>query len=235
MDIFGRALLDFQAGRYSEDITTISSLEEKDVIPIPYLFRDYESMPALEQEALKHCCGKVLDIGCGAGSHSLYLQQKGLDITALDISPGAIEVCRQRELQKVVQANIMTYSGEKFDTMLMLMNGIGIVGNLIGLRKFLKHAKTLLEPSGCILLDSSDIIYMYETENGDYNLSGNKKYYGEVDFTLRYKGEKSDLFEWLYIDFDTLQSIAEASGYCCELLFKGTYNDYLIKMNQYKQ
>jgi len=230
MDIFGKALLDFQAGNYSEDIVTYSSLEEKDVIPIPYLFRGYESMPALEQEALKRCYGKVLDIGCGAGSHSLYLQHKGLDVTAIDASPSAIEVCRQRGLQKAVQTDIMDYSGENFDTLLLLMNGIGIAGNLKGLKAFLQHVKTLLRPNGCILLDSSDIIYMFETEDDDYDLSESKKYYGEVEFTIAYKGEKTNVFEWLYIDFNTLQIAAEESGYCCELLFKGEHYDYLAKL-----
>lgn len=231
MDIIGKAFSDYQAGNYSEDISTFSSLDEKDIISIPYLFRDYTSMSTLEQEALKQCHGKVLDIGCGAGSHSLYLQQKDFDITALDVSPGATEVCRQRGLQKVVQADIMNFSGNKFDTLLMLMNGIGIVGNIAGLHAFLKHAKSLMRPDGCILFDSCDIVYMFETEEGHYDLSGIKKYYGEVEFMLGYKGEKSDIFKWLFIDFDTLQAIAKKIGYHCALLFKGENNEYLAKLN----
>ncbi|MGI9550840.1 MAG: class I SAM-dependent methyltransferase [Aurantibacter sp.] len=231
IDIIGKALLDFQAGNYSEDIITYSSLEEKDVIPLHYLFRDYESMPSLEQEALKHCYGEVLDIGCGAGSHSLHLQRNGVDSTALDTSAGAIEVCRKRRLRKVVQANVMNYSDKKFDTLLMLMNGVGIVGNIKGLGIFLRHAANLLKPNGCILLDSSDIIYMFETEEGLHDLSGNKKYYGEVEFSMHYKGEKSDIFEWLYVDFDTLRRAAQESGYNCELLFEGKHYDYLAKLS----
>lgn len=229
-DIFGKALLDYQSGNYVEDITTYSSLEEKDTIPLPYLFRDYESMPLLEQEALRNCRGKVMDVGCGAGSHSLYLQKKGFDVTAFDHSGGAIEVCRQRGLKKVVQADIMNYSDEKFDILLMLMNGIGIVGNLEGLDAFLHHAKKLLRPNGCILLDSSDIIYMFETEKGNYDLPENKEYYGEVEFTMEYKGEKSNTFDWLYLDFDTLSAAAKKSGYVCEMLSKGEHYDYLAKL-----
>ena len=70
-DIFGNALLDYQNGHYTEDIITFSSLDEKDVIPLPYLFRDFDTMPLLEQKALELCNGEILDIGCGAGSHSL--------------------------------------------------------------------------------------------------------------------------------------------------------------------
>jgi len=231
MDIFGKALLNFQSGNYAEDIVTHSSLEEKDTIPVPYLFRDHENMPLLEQEALKHCHGKVMDIGCGAGSHSLYLQQNGLDVTALDTSAGAIEVCRQRGLKKVFQADIMNYSDEKFDTLLMLMNGIGIVGNLEGLDAFLRHAKKLLKPNGSILFDSSDIIYMFETEEGNYNLPENIEYYGEVEFIMEYKGEKSNTFEWLYLDFDTLAVAAKKNGYVCEMLLDGKHYDYLVKLS----
>lgn len=230
MDIFGKALLDFQSGNYIEDIVTSSSLDEKDTIPMPYLFRDHENMPLLEQEALKHCHGKVMDIGCGAGSHSLYLQQNGFDVTALDSSVGAIEVCRQRGQKKAFQADIMNYSDEKFDTLLMLMNGIGLVGNLKGLDAFLQHAKKLLKPNGSILLDSSDIIYMFETEEGNYDLPENEKYYGEVQFTMEYKGQKSNAFEWLYLDFDTLAVAAKKNGYVCEMLLDGKHYDYLAKL-----
>lgn len=230
-DIFGKALLDFQSGNYVEDIVTYSSLDEKDTIPVPYLFRDHENMPVLEQEALKHCHGKVMDVGCGAGSHSLYLLQMGIEVTALDSSAGAIEVCRQRGLKKVFHADILNYSGKKFDTLLMLMNGIGIVGNLKGLDAFLQHAKKLLKPNGSILLDSSDIIYMFETEKGDYDLPENEKYYGEIQFTTEYKGEKSSAFEWLYLDFDTLAVTAKKNGYVCEMLFDGKHYDYLAKLS----
>lgn len=229
-DIFGKALLDFQSGNYVEDIRTYSSLDEEDFIPLPHLFRSFENMPKIEQVAIENCQGKVLDIGCGAGSHSLHLQQKGFEVTALDNSLGAITVCEQRGLQNVVHSDIMNYSTGKFDTLLLLMNGIGIVGGLSHLSDFLRHAAKLLSPTGCVLLDSSDIIYMFETENGDYGLSNTGSYYGEVGFTMEYKGEKSNILKWLYVDFNTLCSSAEKSGYTCEMLFEGNHYDYLAKL-----
>src|SRR5690606_11445149 len=123
-DILGQAMLDYQKGNYSEDIKTFSSLEEEDIIPVPYLFREYKDMPLLEQKALELCKGTVLDIGCGAGSHSLYLQKKGLPVTALDHSRGAIETCRLRGITQVMEANILSIGQPRFDTLLMLMNGI---------------------------------------------------------------------------------------------------------------
>ena len=202
MDVFGQALLDFQKGEYTEDIKTFSSLGDEDVIPLPYLFRSFEEMPKLEQRALQLASGKVLDIGCGAGSHSLFLQSKGLDVTGLDSSSGAIEVCKLRGLHSVVHATIEAYKGQRFDTLLLLMNGIGLAGSLSSLERFLLHLKELLNPEGQILLDSSDIIYMFDQdEDGGVWVPGDKTYYGEVTFSMEYKGQRGEEFNWLYLDF----------------------------------
>ncbi len=128
MDIFGKALLDYQNGNHIEDIKTFSSLDEEDTIPVPYLFRNYGEMPVIEQKALHLCRGSVLDIGCGAGSHSLYLQEKGFQVTALDSSQGAIETCKRRGVKSTQNCSIQDFKNQKFDTLLLLMNGIGIVG-----------------------------------------------------------------------------------------------------------
>ena len=169
MDIFGKALLDYQKGNYIEDIKTFSSLNEEDTIPLPYLFRNYGEMPEIEQKALQLCRGSVLDIGCGTGSHSLYLQEKELQVTALDSSKGAIETCKQRGVKSTQNCSILDYKNQKFDTLLLLMNGIGIVGKLELLMTYLTHFKSLLNPNGQILLDSSDIIYMFDAdEDGGY-------------------------------------------------------------------
>ncbi len=230
-DIFGNAILDYQLGTYTEDIKTYSSLDEEDVIPVPYLFRTYKAMPPLEKKALKLCKGSILDIGSGAGSHSLYLQEKGFDVTALDHSHGAVEACKLRGIEKVVESDLYDFKGQKFDTLLMLMNGIGIVGKLKNLDKFFNHIKTLLKPGGQLLLDSSDIIYMFEEdEDGGYWLPDTGNYYGEVTFTMEYKKKKTDEFPWLYIDYNTLQRAAQSSNFNCELVSEGEHYDYLAKL-----
>ncbi|NJB72681.1 SAM-dependent methyltransferase [Saonia flava] len=235
-DILGSALQDFQNKKYTDDIITYSSLDEQDKIPIPYFFRTYDELPKLEQKALSLCRGTILDIGCGAGSHSLYLQEKGFDITALDFSQGATDVCKLRGIEKVVHSNILDYNGTKFDTLLMLMNGIGIVGKLTNLNLFLSHLKLLMKPNGQVLLDSSDIIYMYEEDDdGGYWIPDNKEYYGEVEFTMEYKGNKGKPFSWLYIDYNTLQRAALANGLECELISEGDHYDYLAKLTNAKQ
>ncbi len=227
-DVFGKALLDYWNGNYTGDIHTFSSLDEEDHIPLPYLFRDFKDMPPLEKKALQLCKGKVLDIGCGSGSHSLYLQHKGMDVTALDSSPGAVETCRLRGVQNVVHSNILQFRESKYDTLLLLMNGIGIVGAYESLDLFFGHLKSLLNPDGQIVLDSSDIIYMFdETEDGGRWIPDNGTYYGEVNFIMEYKGQKGEPFSWLYIDFNTLQRAAHANGLACELVMEGEHYDYL--------
>jgi SAM-dependent methyltransferase len=230
-DIIGRALIDFHNGNYSEDIVTYSSLGDKDTIPLPYLFRNYNAMPIIEQKALDLCRGTVLDAGCGAGSHSLYLQSKGLNVTALDNSEGAVITSKSRGVNNAIHSDIYDYSGTKFDTILLLMNGIGLAGQLNELYRLLMHLKELLKPGGQILLDSSDIIYMFdEDEDGGYWVPDNGKYYGEVEFTLAYKGLKSDMFYWLYLDYNSLERVAGQQNISCELVCEGTHYDYLARL-----
>lgn len=230
-DIFGQALLDYHLGNYTEDIKTFSSLDEEDVIPLPYLFRDYAQMPKLEQKALQLATGKVLDIGCGAGSHALYLQNKNCEVTALDHSEGAIQVCKARGVKSTVQLPILEYSGTQFDTLLLLMNGIGLAGNLKALHHFLGHLSKMLAPSGQILVDSSDIIYMFDQdEDGGFWVPATDHYYGEVTFTMAYKGQQTEEFPWLYLDFNTLQNACEIANLSCELVSEGDHYDYLAKL-----
>ncbi|HLW33205.1 MAG TPA: class I SAM-dependent methyltransferase, partial [Aequorivita sp.] len=118
-DIIGTALLDYYHGNYSEDIITETNISEEDELPLPYLFRDFNEMPKIEQKALLSAKGKVLDIGCGAGSHSLYLQEKGIDVLGIDTSEGAIEICKLRGLKNAKHIDLLQLENEKFDSILM--------------------------------------------------------------------------------------------------------------------
>jgi ubiquinone/menaquinone biosynthesis C-methylase UbiE len=231
-DLFGKAILDYQTNNNPEDIITETSISEADEMSVAYLFREYAEMPKLEQKALQLSKGKVLDVGCGAGSHALYLQnERKLEVTAIDISENAIKTCQLRGLKNAQTINLLDLdTSEKYDTILLLMNGTGIFGKLSQISKYLNKLKSLLNEGGQILIDSSDIIYMFDQdEDGAYEINANV-YYGELTFTIRYKGEKEDEFDWLYLDYNTLQNAAHANGLNCELIIKGKHFDYLAKL-----
>jgi len=187
-------------------------------------------MPELEKVALELTKGKVLDLGCGAGSHSLFLQKKNYLVKAIDISDGAIQVCKKRGLKNAEIMNLWDLKSEKFDTILSLMNGVGLCGTLGMLPSFMAHLKSLLNPNGQVLIDSSDIIYMFEDEDGKVNLPEDGHYYGEVEFSFKYKKEKSGIFPWLYIDYDLFKHYAEESGFDCKLIYEGEHYDYLAQL-----
>ena len=229
-DIFGQAVLDFYHNRQPENIIVHSEDFDDDEIPTEYLFRSYEEMPPLEQKALQLSKGKILDVGSCAGSHSLYLQQKNKEIKAIDVSKGAIEVCQLRGVNNAETQDFFNLKDEKFDTILMLMNGSGIVGKLKNLTHFFKHAKTLLNRDGKILIDSSDLRYLFEEdEDGGIWVNPNQ-YYGELNYSISYKGETSQPFDWLYIDFNSLQLAAQSNGFSCELIAEGEHFDYLAEL-----
>ena len=230
-DLFGTAILDYQTNNFSEDIITETTISEADAMEVSYLFRSYKEMPKLEQEALQLAKGKILDVGCGAGSHSLYLQEKGLEVTSIDISENAIKACALRGVQNAQVQNVLdSNSNEKFDTILLLMNGTGIFGTLDQTSKYLQKLKSLLAPNGQILVDSSDIIYMFdEDEDGSKWVSADG-YYGELTFTISYKNQTEEAFSWLYLDYNTLQNAAHANGLECELILEGEHFDYLARL-----
>lgn len=229
-DIFGQVLLDFYTGNHTEDITVISSLTEDDEIPVPYLFRGFDAMPLVEQEALRLAQGKTLDIGSCAGSHSLYLQNKGIDVTALDVSKGAINVCHNRGISKTIESDILSHTEKNYDTLLLMMNGSGIFETLKNTQNYLKHLNSLLKTGGQILIDSSDIAFMYEEEDGSYWRDASRDYYGEVTFKIQYKNQTSEAFDWLYIDFKTLKTEAEKAGFSCKKIIEGPHYDYLAQL-----
>ena len=235
-DLFGKAILDFQTNNSPEDLITETSISEQDEMSVGYLFRSYDEMPKLEQKALQLANGKILDVGCGAGSHSLYLQnERNLDVHSIDISKQAVEACKLRGLKNVQVQNILEMDSNnpenKFDSILLLINGTGIFGTLKETTTYLQKLRSLLNANGQILIDSSDIIYMFDNDEDGGKWIPSSGYYGELTFTIRYKNEKEDQFPWLYMDYNTLQNAAFANGLQSDLLLEGEHYDYLAKLS----
>lgn len=231
-DPMGRAIADFFSTGKAAKLKVLSSQFDDDEIPVAHLFRTFSGMSALEQTALRLAEGKILDCGAGSGCHSLALQEMGKDVTAIDISPLSAEVMGKRGVKNVLQANLFELPAiQEFDTVLMLMNGSGIIGKLNNMESFFTKMKQILKPGGSIIMDSSDLKYLFEEEDGSYaiNLAGD--YYGEIDFRMQYKKVKGETFNWLYIDFQTLSLYASQFGFKATLLQEGEHYDYLARVS----
>ena len=227
-DPMGSAIADYFAKGKSAKLRVLSSQFEEDEIPTEQLFRTYDEMPELEQEALQLAKGKILDCGAGSGCHALALQEMGKDVEAIDISPLSVEVMKKRGVKEAYCVNLFDENYlQKFDTILMLMNGSGIIGKLENMGAFFTKMKQLLNPGGCIYMDSSDLRYLFEDEDGSFLIDLAGGYYGEIDFRMQYKQIKGEPFDWLYVDFQTLSYYANENGFKAEMVKEGEHYDYL--------
>jgi 2-polyprenyl-3-methyl-5-hydroxy-6-metoxy-1,4-benzoquinol methylase len=228
-DPIGLAISDYVCNNVNEDIIVHSDLCDDDILPVPYLFRAYENMPPIEKKALDLCSGRILDVGAGAGCHAQHLLSKGYLIETIDTSIGAVNYLKSKGI-KSVNTDFLSFKTKGFDTILMLMNGIGIAGSLKQLPTFLNHAKTLLNPGGQILCDSTDINYMYVDDEGGTWMDLASDYHGEMQFQMVYKHAKSEWFPWLYVDFEKLSEIAEQIGFNIELMESSENDHFLAKL-----
>ena len=224
----GAAIADYYKNGRAGKLRVFSSQFDEDEIPVSQLFRTYDEMPALEQEALQLASGTILDCGAGSGCHALALQNMGKEVQAIDISPLSVEVMQLRGVKQAYCVNLFDENYlQKFDTILMLMNGSGIIGKLENMRAFFSKMKQHLNPGGCIYMDSSDLHYLFENEDGSFLMDLAADYYGEIDYRMQYKQVKGDVFDWLYVDFQTLAYYATENGFKAELVKEGEHYDYL--------
>ena len=230
-DPMGAAIHDYFTKGRAGKLQVFSSQFDEDEIPVKTLFRSMSDMPLLEQKALQLATGKILDVGGGSGCHTLALQEMGKDACAIDISPLSVEAMKARGVKDARLANLFapTFT-ETFDTVLMLMNGSGIIGKLSNMPQFFIKMKQLLNPGGAIFLDSSDLKYLFEDEDGSFLIDLAGDYYGEIDFQMKYKHVEGDTFDWLYIDFQTLSLYAAEYGFEAELIEEGEHYNYLAKL-----
>ncbi|TGE24811.1 methyltransferase domain-containing protein [Hymenobacter aquaticus] len=237
-DPVGHAMLAYLNGNKHAALTVHSNVADEEPLPASYFFRTLWEMPELERTALEECRGRVLDLGAGAGCHSLELQSRGFTVKAIDASPGAVQVLQARGVTQAACHDLFALSAapaEHYDTLLMLMNGLGLVGTLDGLQRFLQEAKHLLAPGGQILATSSDISYLYEDEEGALVINLNGPYYGEVEYYMTYEGETGEPFNWLFADAGLLQDYADEAGYQVEFIDEDDSQQYLVRLTLKQQ
>ena len=227
-DPMGYAIADYFSKGKAGRLRVFSSQFDEDEIPVDQLFRTFDEMPVLEQKALELAQGKILDCGAGSGCHALALQDMGKDVEAIDISPRSVEVMQKRGIQHAYCVNLFDDNFlHRYDTILMLMNGSGIIGKLENMGAFFSKMKQLLNPGGCIYMDSSDLRYLFEDEDGSFLVDLAGGYYGEIDFQMQYKQVKGEPFDWLYVDYQTLSYYAQENGFKAEIIKEGEHYDYL--------
>jgi 2-polyprenyl-3-methyl-5-hydroxy-6-metoxy-1,4-benzoquinol methylase len=230
-DPIGKAVNDYLHGIIGDTILVRTDIAEDETLSPAYFFRTFEEMPLQEQEALKRCKGKVLDIGAGAGAHSIWLNNNGLEVVSIDISPLSCETMKERGLKEVLCCDVYTLTDQKFDTILLLMNGAGVAQTLPGLSVLLNHLKNLLNPGGSIFADSSDLLYLFTDENGESWVDiASDTYYGEMEYQLSYKNVKGKKFPWLFVDPETLADYAEKAGFRVTDQIKGMHFDYMVEL-----
>lgn len=230
-DPMGLAIHDFF---YKKKLCTLmvhSSLFEDDEMPISHLFRTLNQCSTIEKCAIKEARGRILDVGAGAGALSLVLQEQNKDVKSIDVSHLSVDVMKQRGVKDAECINFYDSQLQgPFDTILLLMNGAGIIGKINNISGFLQRLKLLLAPGGQVLMDSSDLRYLYEEEDGSFLIDINAEYYGEIDYKMSYGEICGPQFDWLYIDFDTLNYYCKQAGFLVESIADDGEYAYLVRI-----
>ncbi len=230
----GRALLDYHCGDRSAHFIVQSDLWDDEITAAEEYYRpDHHDLPELEQRALRLCRGRVLDVGAGAGRHALELQTRGLHVVALDMSPEAVQVMRLRGVRDARCGDLKTVMGHSFDTILMLMHGIGIVGTADGLVEFLRMTADMLAEGGQIVCDSADLEVAIPAlrRRSSPSQRDNLRVW-EVRFQLVYGSLSGSPYHWLFIAPAALQRIAHRTGFECEILNRGGRGAFLARLTR---
>lgn len=227
-----QALRDYAAGRREATLRLRSSLGEDDEVPAALFFREPHEFLPFERFALELARGRVADLGAGTGVHTLALQERGFEVTAVEWLPELVEIQRARGVRDARQADFLHWSGPPVDTVLMLMNGLGPVGTLRGLDRFLRHAHALVVPGGQLLADSSEALPSGGVDPRDAERwpPTPDAYPGEAWIELEYEGRRGLPFRELYVDMETLVERAETAGWRCQIAFEGEAGGYLARL-----
>lgn len=234
---FAEALLAHHAGDGGGELRLRSSLGEDEALPVEFFFRDEDRMLDFERYALDLCRGRTLDLGAGAGPHTLALQARGRPVVAVEGSAPLARLLGERGAASVVRADFRYWSRPGFDTVLMLMNGLGPLGTLSGLDRFLAHAPRFLAPGGQLFVDGAEATpreagARSETAPGRASWPPAGAYAGQAWIELAYRGRIGQPYRELYVDHDTLARRAAAAGWRCEVAFEASGGIYLARLTR---
>jgi SAM-dependent methyltransferase len=225
-DILGSAIESYFLRKDDTPVRVFINKNEEPEMPPSIFFRPYKKMLKYEKIALKESQGKVLDLGCGAGCHALYLQGKGHEVTAVEISNKSAEVAKARGVETIISEDWRNLSLKNFDTVLVLMNGMGLAESPSELMLMFRKLKSFLSKSGSILIDSTDVTYA----KADWPML-DSEYFGKVQFELKYKG-KTQCFPWLFVDFETAVQTAKSVRLNVEVLERARNGHFLLKLSK---
>lgn len=231
MNPFARALHDYHAGDQSAEFIIERNDGFRECVPASLFFAK-ENFPELEARALDLCQGRILDVGAAAGRHSLELARRGFRVTSLDVLPELESLLGEAGAERIVISDILAFEGGPFETLLMLMNGIGMAGTPDGLVRFLRHARQIVSPGGQILCDSLDVTVTAEPAHIAYrqrNITEGRAP-GQQTFTITCDGVTGEIFHWLHLDFDSLNRACAENGWASELVASEANGHYLCRI-----
>jgi SAM-dependent methyltransferase len=234
MDPFGQALLAYFEGDTDAELIIRRDDGKESPLPVSVFFRQPGQFSSIDLAAIAHCDGHVLDAGAGTGLHSLILQDRGLQVTAIDVSSEAVDIMSKRGVKDVRCADVFDFQNGGFDTLLMMGHGVGMVQTIAGLHRFLDRARALLTDNSQILLDSLDVRSSTDPADLAYHQAnaGAGRYVGEVRMQFEYQEHVGEYCGWLHVDAETLEQHAGAAGWRCEILHQGEHGDYLARLTQ---
>ncbi len=233
MQPFGAAIADYERGDKNAAVDIVREDGVVEPLAIAAFFRDATAIP-MDKVALDNCRGRVLDVGAGVGIHSLYLQNKDFEVVAMDVSPEACDVMRQRGVKEVYCASFSDFKAEPFDTLLILGRSICMVETLKGLDDFLKKARPLTKLGGQIILNSTDITKTTNPQHLAYHAFVRRagRYIGEVRLHMEYKGIKAPVTGLLHVDSVTLAEHAKKANWSCEISVQEDNGNYLARLTK---
>jgi SAM-dependent methyltransferase len=224
-DVFGEALHNYYFHGEASRVLLHNTYGEPERYSLKAYFKSESDLSDLEIFCMDQCRGKILDIGSGTGTHTLYLQNRGHDVHALEISDYCVSIMKDRGVKNIINKDIFDFDGDKYDTLLLLMNGIGISGNLDGFRKLLHKFSILLNPGGRVLFDSTDVTYLYHKVPVPLD-----HYFGELSFQFEYNGKFGRWFDWLYIDSHKIKSTVDNQIWNSNVIFEDGQDSFLMML-----